>query len=114
MIDHVRSVHSQRLLHRPGLAEADIPEDEATDGDGDAEESEVPEEGHENNMEDKKVWFIEKELGKLLERFPQPCKVCVGLENKNPDLSDHVNPWHMFSPGITCKLCDHVSQIDES
>ena len=58
LIDHVRSVHSQRLLHRPGLAEGDdIPEDETTDGDGDAEESEVPEEGHENNIEDEKVWF---------------------------------------------------------
>ena len=95
----MRSVHSQRLLHRPGLAEGDdIPEDEATDGDGDAEESEVPEARHESNMEDEKVWlyytkccdlpYIEEEPGKLLKRFPLPCKFCGKLRNKNPDLSD--------------------------
>ena len=91
----MRSV--QRLLHHPVLAEGDdIPDDKATDGD--AEESEMPEERHERYMEDEKVWFyytkccdlpfIEEEPGKLLERFPLPCKVCGKLRNKNPDLSD--------------------------
>jgi hypothetical protein len=61
--------------------------------------------------------FIEGEPGKLLKRSPLPCRICGKLRNRNPDLSDHVNPWHMFRPGKMkprCRLCVHVFQIDEN
>ena len=112
--------------HHPVLAKGDdIPEDDTTDDGVDAEDSEVPEERHWSDMKGEKVRFyytkccdlpfIEEESGRLLERFPQPYK----LGNNNTDRRDHVNHRHMFSPGITkqesnCKLCMHVSQIDEN
>jgi hypothetical protein len=38
--------------------------------------------------------------------------VCGNLGNKDLDLGHHVDPMHMFSPGLTCKLCVHVYQTD--
>ena len=67
---------------------------------------------------------LSKEMKELKEKFgimeeeeadrsaTLSCKVCGKLGNKDPDLGYHVDPKHMFSPGLTCKLCVHVSQTD--